>query len=95
MEEFVIKPYDTWTDDEILDRYNETGEKLILSYLFIKKNNLKALDIKDMFDNFEQSFLYIYNLQCVMEGKEEKEKFSYIKDITDDDIYYDDEDYDF
>lgn len=94
----VIKDYNNWSYDEILDMYLDTGDSLFLSYLFIVKNNLQVVDIMEITElSLEDTFLTLYNIQRRLDGLKTADTFEEIDSLEHSEIPLDDdeENYDF
>lgn len=89
-----LKSHKEYTYDHILDTYNLTKDKRFIVYCSIKFNQLNLLDVLKIFDlNFEEAFLYIYNIQQELDGKMYCPSFRLLKtsdENFDDDNFYDD-----
>lgn len=95
-----LKSHKEYSYDEIFDKYLEKRDRRFISYAFIKRNNLEFDKLIQLFEtDFETMFLYIYNIQRELDNQSICKNFHMIKsnedDITLDDFFDDDEEYDF
>ena len=103
--EQIIKPYDTYTYDDILDKYNETKNSKFLSYCYVKSNNISVIDlIRSYGFEYERILFLLFNIQRELDGlepaKTNQEMYKIMNliinvDKDDLDDFLDSEEYDF
>lgn len=68
----VVKSYNEYTYDQILDAYSKTNEKDLLFYCQVKRNKWEISDLIDILKiPYEDVFLKIYNIQRILDGNYE------------------------
>jgi len=78
----VIKSYNDYSYDEILDTYSQFKTKDLLIYCEIKRNKLELRDImKQQNKSYEDAFLFVFNIQRKLDGKYPVSSFTEMEDI--------------
>ena len=97
----IIKSYDKYTYDNILDTYSVWNTPDVLYYCTIKKNKMEIPQVmKDINKDYDKTMLFIFNIQRKLDGElpvlNLDEMYKKISDLLNIDTHIDDEDqYDF
>jgi len=66
----VIKSYNDYSYDDILDAYSKFKTEDLIDYCFIKNNKLELPDVmKYQNKSYEDALIYLFNIQRKIEGK--------------------------
>jgi len=84
------KYYERYTIDEILDKYNETNDDRLITYLYLVSNKIDILNFMKQYNfSFKEAYFFLLNVDLFLDDEPEwssVEEFQKFYDINIDDI---------